>query len=290
MATNNMEEMETLPIETEVSPIKICRTTFRIRRPQLVMQELTQICALVMALLIVVGICVIYSRPSSTYDGVDIRWLTVVACFSLCVQHCFTFVNLRSAGWGSANGQFWCDVKIMMVRGFNTIRSISRMVSVPVLYVQMAYLLGCSCPSTRMLVVMLALLGEYQAVISENQNQYDVQTHEKFVSDDNFLLLEQVHKYQSEHPLTKVKHTPFVLHAVLNLYLATCLMMFKTVVPHPIFFATPVIVLLMTYTVCIPIMTHLLYLKGVWTFCELDIYRSISDVVLIVLLTLFTLI
>jgi len=284
-----MENLEN-PTGIEVPPIQICRLTFRLRQPRLVMQELTQLCALVLTLLIVVGLCIIYSRQSKAYDGFDIRWLTMVACLSLWVQHCFTFINLRSAGWGSANGQFWCDVKIMMVRGFNTIRTVSRMVSVPVLSVQMAYLLGCSCPSTLMLLAMLALLGEYQAGISENQNQYDVQTHDKFVSDENCLLLEQVHKYQSEHPRAKVKHTPFVLHAMLNIYLVTCLMMFKNVVPQPIFFATPVIVLLMMYTVCIPIMTHLLYLKGVWTFCELDIYRSISDVVLMVLLTLFTLI
>ncbi len=141
-----------------------------------------------------------------------------------------------------------------------------------------------------MLLDMLGLLGEYQEGISENQDQYDVQAHDKFVSDENCLLLDQVHKYQSEHPRAKVKHTPFVLHAMLNIYLVTCLMMFKNVVPQPIFFATPVIVLLMTYTVCIPILTHLLYLKGVWTFCELDIYRSISDVVLMTLITLFSLI
>lgn len=284
-----MEDLDP-PLGMEVPPIQICRLTFRLRQPRLVMRELTQLCALVLTLLIVVGICIIYSRPSSAYDGFDIRWLTMAACLSLWVQHSCTFINLRSAGWGSASGQFWCDVKIMMVRGFNTIRTVSRMVSVPVLSVQMAYLLGCSCPSTLMLLAMLALLGEYQAGISENQNQYDVQTHDKFVSDENCLLLEQVHKYQSEHPLAKVKHTPFVLHAVLNLYMVTCLMMFKQVVPQPIFFATPVVVLLMMYTVCIPIMTQLLYLKGVWTFCELHLYRSISDVGLMVLLTLFTLI
>lgn len=284
-----MDDLEH-PSGTEVPPIKICQLGLRLRRPALVMQELTQICALATTLLVVVGLCTIYSREATAYDGVDLRWLTMVACFSLCVQHCFTFINLRSAGWGSASGSFWCDIKIMIVRGFNTIRSVSRMVLVPVLYVQMAYLLGCSCPSTLMLLVMVALLGEYQAVLSENQNQYDVQTHDKFVSDDNFLLLEQVHKYQSEHPIGKVKHTPFVIHAVLNLYIATCLMMFKKVVAQPIFFATPVIVLLMIYTVCVPIMTHLLYLKGVWTFCELGIYRDIGDVVLMTLLTLFTLI
>lgn len=285
-----MEELENPTGPAVVSPIKICRLPFRIRRPQLVMRELTQICALVLTFLLVVGLSIIYSHQSPSYDGVDIRWLTIVACLSQCVQHCFTLVNLRSAGWGSSNGHFWCDVKIMIVRGFNTIRSASRMVSVPVLYVQMAYLLGCSCPSTLMLLAMLAMLGEYQSVLSENQNQYDVQTHDKFVSDDNLLLFEQVHKYQSEHPHTRVKHAPFVLHTMLNLYLATCLVLFKQVVPHPLFFATPVIVLLMTYTVCIPILTHLLYLKGVWTFCELDIYRSISDVVLMTLITLFSLI
>lgn len=284
-----MDELEN-PTGLEVPPIKICRRTCRLRRPRLVMQELTQLCALVLTLLLVIGLCLIYSRPTSTYNGFDLRWLTMVACSSLWVQQCFTFINLRSSGWGSANGQFWCDVKIMMVRGFNTIRTVSRMVAVPVLSVQMAYLLGCACPSTLMLLAMLALLGEYQAGISENQNQYDVQTHDKFVSDDNFLLVEQVHKYQSEHPLVKVKHTPFVLHALLNLYLVTSLMLFKNVVPKPILFATPVTALLMLYTVCVPIMTHLLYLKGFWTFCELDIYRSISDVVLMGLLTLFTLI
>lgn len=284
-----MEELEN-PSSTEVPPIHICQMAFRLRKPQLVMQELTQLCALVTTLLVVVCLCIIYSREATAYKGVDLRWLTMVACLSLCVQHCFTFINLRSAGWGSANGQFWCDVKIMIVRGFNTIRSVSRMVLVPVLYVQMAYLLGISCHPTLMLLTMVALLGEYQAVLSENQNQYDVQTHDKFVSDDNLLLLEQVHKYQTEHPIVKVKYTPFVLHAVLNLYIAICLMMFKEAVPQPIFFATPVVVLLMNYTVCVPIMTHLLYLKGVWTFCELDIYRSICDVVLMTLLTLFTLI
>lgn len=275
---------------SEPSPIKCCGIPFRIRRSTLALREISQLCALILSILCITGTCVIYIRPPITYSNIDIRCLALAACFTVLIQHFLTFMNLLTNGWGSSKGRFWCDVKIMFVRGFNTIRTTSRLVSVSVLYIQLSILLGCSNFSTLLLLVALSIMAEFQSGISENQNQYDIQTHEKFISDDNFLEIEQVHQYQLEHPLSNVKFTPILLFGCLNAYITTTLLMTQSETVSHLFFEKPVIILIILFNVVVPTCTHLYYFKALCTFCELEIYRSLSDTILLTLIILFTLV
>jgi hypothetical protein len=275
---------------TAPSPIKCCTLPFRIRRRTLALREISQLCALILAILCIIGTCVVYVRPPITYSNIDIRWCALTACFIVFIQHFLTFINLLTNGWGSSQGRFWCDVKIMFVRGFNTIRTTTRLVAVSVLYIQLALLMGCSSLPALLLLVALSIMSEFQAGIAENQNQYDVQTHEKFISDDHFLEMEQVHQYQLEHPLSNVKFTPIFLYGFLNVYMTTILLTTRTLVDSHLVFETPVVVLIILFNVFLPICTHLCYLKGLGTFCELELCRSAADTLLLTLLMLFTLV
>jgi len=133
-------------------------------------------------------------------------------------------------------------------------------------------------------------MAEFQSGIAENQNQYDIQTQEKFISEDNFLELEDVHQYQKEHPLTNIKFTPIFLYGFLNAYITTTLVINRSDMDSHIFFETPVIILIIFFNVILPICTHVYYLKALCTFCELEIYRSICDTILLTLIILFTLV
>jgi hypothetical protein len=271
----------------ESAAIKICTVPFKIREKQLVFRELMQLCTIVISILFIIGTCMIYSRTPVLYNTIDIRWFSIVACLSSAAHYLFSYLNLLTLGWGSSDGRFWCDIKIMIVRGFNTIRTISRCISSPMLYVQFAYLLGVWCPTTLLFLCMLIILSELQLGWSENINQYDVQTHDKFVSSDNLLLLESVHKYQTEYPQNKVSYMPFVVYCQINIVTCTILLVQREEVATGVTFAVPLIVMLVLYNVCLPIFAHLAYLKSVWTYCEYEIYRSLLDTVFLTLLTLF---
>mgnify|MGYP006096238795 CR=1 FL=1 len=272
---------------TPANPIKVCGVVFRIRYAQFAMRELSLICTILMSLVCIVSVCLVYLRTPVLYGRINIRWLTVTASVSVASQHLFSYWNLIMAGCGSSNGRFWCDVKIMIVRGFNTIRTVSRLVSSPLLFMQMALLLGCLSAQALLFLCIIIVLSELQLGLSENQNQYDVQTQDKFI-DDNKLLMEQVHKYQQEHPYNNVRLQSFVVYAVLNVLVSTILLLCHNAVPESMTFAMPIVTILLLYCSGVPILTHLLYLKGVWTFCEYEIYRSLADVLFLTLLTLFT--
>ena len=273
--------------EAIIPPIRICGLVFRIRATTLAFRELSQLCTVILSALCIVSICMMYLRPPVFYGPLDIRWLTIGALVAVCSQHLFSYFNLLMAGWGSSTGRFWCDVKIMIVRGFNTIRTLSRVVASPMLTVQLALLLGCTHTPALLFLCLLSVLGELQLGLSENQNQYDVQTHEKFVSDENRLLLETVHNYQAAHPLTNVSQVSFVVYALINISVTTILLLFREKVEEAAIFAMPIVVMLVLYIVCLPIFAHLSYLKGIWTFCEYEIYRSLGDVLLLTLVTCF---
>jgi len=272
---------------TPTTPIKVCGVVFRIRYAQFAMRELSLICTILMSLICIVSVCLVYLRTPVLYGRINIRWLTVTASVSVASQHLFSYWNLIMAGCGSSNGRFWCDVKIMIVRGFNTIRTVARLVSSPLLFMQMALLLGCLSAQALLFLCIIVVLSELQLGLSENQNQYDVQTQDKFI-DDNKLLMEQVHKYQQEHPYNNVRLQSFVVYAVLNVLVSTILLLCHNAVPESMTFAMPIVTILLLYCSGVPILTHLLYLKGVWTFCEYEIYRSLADVLFLTLLTLFT--
>lgn len=276
------------PDTPEMSPIKICGVVFRIRYAHLTLRELAQICAILLSLLCVISVLMLYIRAPVMYSVFDIRLFTVVASFSVCMQHVFSYLNLIMSGWGSSTGRFWCDVKIMIVRGFNTFRTVARLLSSPMLYIQLAYLLGCNNPQALLFLTLIVVLIELHLGLSENRNQYDVQTHEKFISDDNMLLLEQVSHYQQQYPLTNVSQVSFTVYAIVNMHLASILLVFRQPVSESVVFTMPIVTLLIVYCTCLPILTHLIYLKGAWTFCEYEIYRSLADVFFLTLLTLFT--
>ena len=136
--------------------------------------------------------------------------------------------------------------------------------------------------------MLIVVLIELHLGLSENRNQYDIQSHAKFVSDDQMLQLEQVSHYQQQHPLTNVSQVSFTVYAIVNMHLSSILLLFREPVSESLVFAMPLVSLLVVYCTCLPILTHLIYLKGLWTFGEYEIYRSLADVFFLTLLTLFT--
>lgn len=277
------------PVEIRVeTPIKICGVVFRIRSAQLTLRELSQLCAILLSILVVMSVCVFYIRAPVMYGQVDLRIFTIVATTSACAQHLLSYLNLIMAGWGSSTGRFWCDVKIMIVRGFNTFRTLSRLVASPALSIQLAYLLGCDNIQALFFLGIILVLSELHNGLSENRNQYNVQTHEKFISVDSRLMLEMVNNYQQSHPLTNVSQVSFTVYSIVNIGVSTILLLFRHTVTDSLIFAMPIVILILVHCTGVPIVTHFLYLKGLWTFCEYEIYRSLLDILFLALITLFT--
>ena len=135
---------------------------------------------------------------------------------------------------------------------------------------------GIKDPITILFLVMLAIISEINAGMSENQNQYHMQTNEKFVDSENQLLLEELNMYQKEHTLQKITWGPLIIYGtILNILLIALIIGGDSIGPIPF--------IVLFHSVLQQLMSFL-HLFGVWSFVKLEIFRSFVDLGLMLLL------
>ena len=274
-----MEDIESVEIKAESidqQPILIFGIPLRFQNPKLTLREFSRFVACIAVALTIISCLLSYMTRRDSYVDVQIG-LTLIS-FLIFIQHVLVYTNLISNGWGEQKGKFWCDIKIMVARGFNTIRTSLRLLITPILFIVMSVELGITDPITILFLVMLAIISEINAGTSENQNQYDMQTNEKFVDSANQLLLEELNMYQKEHALQKVTWVPLIIYVIIqNILLAALILGGDSIgfIPFIVIFHT-VLQQLMSF----------LHLFGVLSFVQLVIVRSFVDLGLILLLVI----
>lgn len=264
------------------TPIKICYLTCRVRHKTLLLSELARISLILCGVqTLCAAITTSLRDPITDSMFQNLRWLPVIASGLTTLLYALMYTNLKSGGWGAEDSRFWCDVKIMYVRGFNTIRTSVRFFSAAVLTLMVAIISGSTDVTSLILATTVALIAEWQAGLSENQNQYDVRLDSKFLTEDNALALEPLHGYQNSHPKDNVSWSPFCAHVVLKIILYTTLFLGKKTSEEIFQFQILIQYLTWAYMVCVPIILDVSYLKNACSFCYVEIFRMLSDTLLL---------
>ena len=287
----DIESKKTLIIEEETTsqPIKCCNFVCRLQESELCLYELPRLCAVLSVVKLLCAISVLFMRPTVTKYQINIRILPVFALFASTVGYIATFANLKMGGWGSHDSRFWCDVKIMYVRGFNTVRIIIQMLTKSILFVFLVLMLNIDNPITvNCFVVLAVVLAEWQAGVAENQNQYDVKMYEKFVK-DGLLSIEMLHFFQKRHPKKHSTLAPFFLHVGILTYIVTIVLVDGTFDPGLVF-AMPIVVSIAMYIYILPVVLQMMYYKNVCTFCQMEVYKMSVDMIVLPIIVMFTLV
>lgn len=277
------ESKNTLMTEESSAPLTLCNLIVRIKSDQrLTMQDL---CRFASAILVLQFICVIAIRFMRT----DAYWLPVLAMLPTCLLYIVMYLNLLTGPWGSENGRFWCDVKIMYVRGYNTIRTVTRMFSISLLFIFMNHLLGNSQTLATLLLVVIMVVIEWQSGLAENANQYDIKAFDKFMDGDR-LCLESLHFFQLQKKSDQSHWMAYVIACVVKIYTVTCIFMTANTSTPSAVFQIPIIILITLYSILLPTLIDFIYLKSMATFCQVEIVRTVSDVVFPFLVVVFSLV
>lgn len=272
--------------QTKMS-VTIFKIPCRIQNDSLQLHEIPRLCTVVLCMMGLCGLVTLFMREPVNYSGFNMRIIPVVTVFVSSVQYGIVYLNLTMGGWGAANSRFWCDVKIMFVRGFNTVRTLGHFLSSTLLFMVLAFTfnLGDSIPYISLLIIM----SEWQTAIVENQNQYDQTMHEKFTNDKGELCLESLQLYQFKHPSTTVVWSPFVIACSIKTYVISCILVMSHRVEQWTF-STPIIICIILWSYILPSFLNFTYLKNAITFCQLELYRSISDLIFLSLIMMFSLV
>jgi len=282
------ESKETTPMTTpsQKTPLLIFGQTCTLQNDTLALREMHRLCALILLVSGVCGTVICYQRDSIG-KYFNVRWLPVLSTGVMSFMYMLKYTNNCMGGWGTSQGKFWCDVKIMYVRGFNTVRTVTRFINIGCLFTLVCHLLTLETSTT--FVCLLMIIGEWQAGVVENQNQYDIHFQDKFVDDNDCLSLSVLHTYQNSHPIEHVTWSAFLTHGVIDLLTLT--FVFVGARLHTdLVFAVPVIVCVIMWSFLVPVMLNFAYLKQTITFCQLEIYRMIADVVILPIAVMFTLV
>ena len=270
-----MEDIESIEIQAESGgdqPILVFGVPVRFSNPKLILRELSRFVAVSAAALTMLSCLLAWA----TNNMVTMNTALVLCSFLIFVQHVLVYANLISNGWGTQKGKFWCEVKIMIARGFNSIRTSLRLLITPLLFTVMSVELGIKDPVTILFLVLLIINSEIYASTSENQNQYNLPTNDKFVDSENQLLLEDLHVFQKGNILEKTTWGPLIMYAVIQCVVSMALFSSARnsirLVPSIILF----------YNGLQMIMAGL-HLFGSWSFVQLEIYRSLAELCLIIL-------
>lgn len=267
-------------------PIHIFGRPCKLRGDTLTLRELHRICA-VLLVLVATGATAICFQREAVGTVFNVRWLPIAATFATAGLYMVKFVNVHMGGWGAANSRFWCDVTIMYVRGFNTMRTVSRFFTASALFSTVAILLGVEAAVP--FICLLVVVAEWQAGLAENQNQYDIKFQDKFVDDDNRLSLETLHHYQASHAIEHTTWSAFAISCGLKAATLTC-----TLAMAPgstgLVFRVPVIVAILMWAFVVTALLDFAYLKQSVTFCQLEIYRMVSDTIYLPLIVMFALV
>ena len=155
----DIEENHTLVDESEPKStiIKVCSIDFRIQKEPLTLRSFIKLICTIISLEFIIGIGIFFMRASIP----DVRFLRgypLIATMFICVLYILMYTNLIMNGWGAQDGRFWCDVKIMYVRGFNTIRTVTKIGSNVFLLIFLAILLGHTSWLTSLLILGLYII------------------------------------------------------------------------------------------------------------------------------------
>jgi len=269
-------------------PLTICTVVFRLKRSTLTMQELTKFATALLTVFVICAIAVLFMRPSLENAPLG-RWFVVLSILPTCILYVFMYLNLATGPWGSESSRFWCDVRIMYTRGFNTIRTVLNMFSNSLLLIFLCVLLGHTGPLVMQLIFVTSLIAEWQSGAAEHVNQTDIKVYDRFM-DGDVLCLEALHYYQSKHPIERVRWTPYVLASTIKFYVVTSILCTAKDSRQVLVFQIPIAIAIVMYTCLSPLVLHFVYFKGFVTFSQLELYRTVLDIVFPMLILSFSLV
>jgi hypothetical protein len=277
------------PTETKSSIIRVFGSLdCRIKEDTLKLRELHRLTAILLSVFSICSCSITFMRSPVSKYGLNIRWLPVTALFITTGMYILKFANVKMGGWGAADSRFWCDVRIMYVRGFNTVRTIFNWLSSSVVFGMLTLLMGVE--SSVLFILMLNIVADWQAGMAENQNQYDIKFQDRFSDENEQLCLESLHHYHKQHVLDKIAWTPFAIACFLKTYLLSCMIFYSDGISSDFVFAVPMAILIVLWVFLIPCFLNFVYFKQAITFCNLEIYRILTDCVVPPLLVMFTLV
>lgn len=268
--------------------VSIFKIPCRLQNDSLKLHEIPRLCTVVLCMVGICGLVTLFMRDSVSSNGVNMRIIPVAIVFITCIQYGIIYLNLSMGGWGAANSRFWCDVKIMFVRGFNTVRTLGHFLSSTLIFILFAFTFGSE--SSILYISLLILIAEWQTGIVENQNQYDQTIHEKFTNEKGELCLESLQLYQFNHPSTTVVWSPFVIACSIKAYVISCIITTSHIEVERWTFSTPISVCIILWSYLIPSFLNFTYLKNALTFCQLELCRTISDIIFLPLIMMFSLV
>ena len=287
-----MSQQKETDVETLISPpvtsipLNIFNIKCRFQKRELRAFDLTRCAFIFSVVLSIIHVSLIIMRESTI--PVWRRWIPFCSTLTYCIMYGLKHVNLYMGGWGDSQGKFWCDVKIMYVRGFNTIRSFSMLIVSTSLFVFLCIALNMQ--NNIFYGIALIFLSEWQKGNAETHNQYDIKFRDKFTDDNGYLSLEALHCYQCQHKNEKTVWTPFVIHLIIKMYLVTGFFVLSNYSQPIMTLFVPCFVVIIFWSYINPIIMDFIYYKQYWTFCELELYRTVFDLVCVALVMVFTLV
>lgn len=284
---DDIETNNIISHEEQSAPVRCCFVPCRLRNPKLSVIELVRFAFFITLVECTTSLLVLKFVGSDVYSElildreviahVNLRILPALILIPIFLQYATIWLNLIAGGWGAPESRFWCDMKIMYVRGFNTIRTISQMCSTGLLLGFLAIAtLGMSDILTLAFLCPLAAVSEWQAGLIELQNQYDVKLDDKFAANES-LCMESLHYHQQNRSRTVKTWTPFVLSNASKLYVIVWILYCASVLGIEWSFYAVFIIAVVTYVSIIPCLLQYVYLRGHLTFSEVELYRTISD-------------
>lgn len=281
----DLESKNTLMTEEAISstPLSICNLIFRLKSDQrLTMHDLCKCASAILSLQIICLVAIRFMRTNA-------YWLPVIAILPTCLLYVIMYLNLLTGPWGSENSRFWCDVKIMYVRGYNTIRTVTRMFSISLFFIFMNHLLGHTQTLVTLLLILIMVVIEWQSGLAENVNQYDIKAFDKFMDGDK-LCLESLHFFQLQKKSENAHWMSFIIAFVVKLYTVTCIFITaNNTIPGPVF-QIPIVITITLYSILLPTLLDFIYLKSMATFCQVEVMRTVFDTVFPFLVVIFSLV
>jgi len=221
-----------------------------------------------------------------------IQWKTVVTCYAIllslvsmllsvdgwfwsiwALQHSVALLNIKTGGWGRETSVFWCDVNMMFMKSYNTLR----LVSIPCQLFVCARLFVPSLSYDQL--VLFATIG-WLLNIAEHENAHPLpeQAHEECLHSGIHKIHHEQHRLQVQRTTYGITWNALGTSLLLFFYTSTTMVIQYNVAIIPVLYC--MIMLLIT----------LKYLLGYHTFIQheisMDIYQSISKTILFILLCL----
>lgn len=296
------EEKNTLIEHPEITStsLKLCRKfTCRLKSSQLQLKELYQFFLLIISTEMIFVTIAFFMREQINTDiflkgeiqwSFNNRFLPVAAIYIIFIQYLFSYLNLASNGWGDPKSRFWCDIRIMYIQGYNTIRTFVHFFSISVLFIYAACISGMSEISSLVFLCIINIIAVWQLGIAELTNQYDTKIQAKA---DEFVSLEILQYLQHQRTLLKdVNWVPTLIAVFLNITSWGFLFLYSAsqFQSTQYEFLRTILIILVFYTFVLPIIFHVIYQKNLMTFCELEIHRMFIDVFAILIFGTFTMI